>query len=287
MLVTTYNEVQDFLAKTQQILEAQEAMNNLILGISMRLRAQPDAYPTPPFLATVEDHEELVIAACMTPPYRLILYSHHPEKQTTALKLLADYLHTQQITLPGCIGPSQVAEDFACIWQEQTGHAHHIATNERIYELTTVTQPATTTGRLRQATKQDYELILQWMLAFFAEAHLNEPVSEIKRTVPSRLERGDFFVWETAAGEIVCMAAKSREMSTVVNIGPVYTPPAERGKGYGTNCVAALSQHLLDSGWRACSLFTDLANPTSNSIYQKIGYRPLADMNDIIFTEVQ
>ena len=74
-----------------------------------------------------------------------------------------------------------------------------------------------------------------------------------------------------------------------VNIGIVvslvYTPPAQRNRGYASAAVAALSQQLLDAGWEFCSLFTDLANPTSNSIYQKVGYRPIADVVDIDFED--
>ena len=68
-----------------------------------------------------------------------------------------------------------------------------------------------------------------------------------------------------------------------VTLGPVYTPPPARGKGYATNCTAAVSQLLLDAGWAYCALFTDLDNPTSNSIYQKIGYRPVCDYADYHF----
>jgi uncharacterized protein len=69
----------------------------------------------------------------------------------------------------------------------------------------------------------------------------------------------------------------------VMSISLVYTPPPYRGRGYASNCVAALSQHLLDEGWKKCSLVTDLANPVSNSIYQKIGYRPVCDFTEYLF----
>ncbi|OZU86959.1 GNAT family N-acetyltransferase, partial [Virgibacillus indicus] len=43
-------------------------------------------------------------------------------------------------------------------------------------------------------------------------------------------------------------------------------------KGYATSTVAHLSQKILDEGFQFCSLYTDSTNPTSNSIYKKIGY---------------
>jgi predicted GNAT family acetyltransferase len=66
-------------------------------------------------------------------------------------------------------------------------------------------------------------------------------------------------------------------------ISLVYTPPDLRQRGYATACVASLSQMLLDEGWQFCTLFTDLANPTSNSIYRKIGYKPVGDFHDYLF----
>ena len=67
---------------------------------------------------------------------------------------------------------------------------------------------------------------------------------------------------------------------------PVYTPPEHRGTGYGSAVTAAVSQHALDAGARDVILFTDLANPTSNSIYQKIGYRPVYDSTELEFTRL-
>ena len=88
-------------------------------------------------------------------------------------------------------------------------------------------------------------------------------------------------VWDN--GQPVAMAAKVRPTRNGMTISLVYTPPEQRRHGYATACVAALSQQLLDEGWQFCTLFTDLANPTSNSIYQKIGYQPVADFNDYLF----
>ncbi|GHO88356.1 GNAT family N-acetyltransferase [Dictyobacter formicarum] len=283
MQITIHTHAQDFLAQTQDVLLQNEAANNLMLGISMRLQAQPDYYGSIPFLATVTDEHGLLVAACMTPPNRLILYSQRPEKHQAALDTLVEYLQNHQVVFPGCIGPVKVAEDFARSWQTATGQSYRIAVRERVFELTEVLQPPITTGRLRQATQGDRELLLKWMLAFAKEAHLDQPADDITRSLPIRLANGDFFFWETPASRIVSMAAKGRAMRTVINIGPVYTPPEARGKGYASSCVSALSQRLLDNGWRACSLFTDLSNPTSNSIYQKIGYRPLEDVYDIAF----
>ena len=89
------------------------------------------------------------------------------------------------------------------------------------------------------------------------------------------------FLWDI--GQPVSLAARSRHTTHGINVGPVYTPPAFRRRGYAGACVAALSQQMLDAGWEFCTLFTDLANPTSNSVYQKIGYRPVCDFDEYVF----
>jgi predicted GNAT family acetyltransferase len=282
MLVTRYATAQDFLAQTQDALLTREATNSLILGISFRLKSHPDQILTEPFLATVTDKQELMLAVCMTPPHHLILYSHRPQNQQLALEELIKYIRIHQIQVPGCIGPVQVTADFSHLWQTETGQTYRIATQERLFELTQVTQPSIAAGKLRQANQDDHDLLLAWLQAFFDEA-LPESPEDASLTLSQRLNNGDMFVWEVASGQIVSMAAKNRPIINVISIGPVYTPPAERGKGYASNCVAALSQLMLDSGWKTCSLFTNLANPTSNSIYQKIGYHPLEDFNEIVF----
>ena len=70
---------------------------------------------------------------------------------------------------------------------------------------------------------------------------------------------------------------------TGIRIGPVYTPPEHRRRGYATTLVADLSAWLLEQGHRACFLYTDLANPTSNRIYVEIGYERVCDAMEFIF----
>jgi predicted GNAT family acetyltransferase len=93
--------------------------------------------------------------------------------------------------------------------------------------------------------------------------------------VQVRITDQTFFLWEDS--KPVALAGITRPTPEGMGVGPVYTPPERRGRGYATSLVAQISQQLLASGRQFCTLFTDLANPTSNSIYQKIGYRPVGD----------
>ena len=100
----------------------------------------------------------------------------------------------------------------------------------------------------------------------------------------THIGNGEVYLWVLPDGSIVSLLATTRPVSRVISIASVYTPPERRGHGYASRSVAALSQHLLDSGWQRCSLFTDLSNPTSNTIYQQVGYRPVHDFHEYDFS---
>ena len=96
------------------------------------------------------------------------------------------------------------------------------------------------------------------------------------------IAEGSLFLWEDR--DPVSMAAGMAETPNGIRVGYVYTPPEARRRGYASACVAALSQHYLDQGRRFCFLYTDLANPTSNAIYQRMGYYPVSDIDDYNFS---
>ncbi len=104
-----------------------------------------------------------------------------------------------------------------------------------------------------------------------------------EKLISLQTQTENLFVWED--GVIVSMAAKTRETDHGAVISMVYTPIEKRGRGYASNLVAALSERLFKQGYAFCALFTDLANPTSNAIYRKIGYYPVADMDQYLFSK--
>ena len=120
-------------------------------------------------------------------------------------------------------------------------------------------------------------MLLDWVTDFSVE--IGEIVIDDPEVVVSRgLQRQSIPLWED--GVPVSWASGSQSLPEAARIGPVYTPPEYRRKGYATACVAALSQKLLDQGCKRCFLFTDIANPTSNHVYQQIGYQPICDWHD-------
>ena len=158
---------------------------------------------------------------------------------------------------------------------------------ERIYQLERVTPVQNVPGTYRPMTAADQELYIEWKMALFAEA-FGEPLprERAERHVQLRLETpasaGGLRFW-CVDGQPVSMAGYKGPTPRGIRIDPVYTPPEFRGCGYASAVTAALSQELLDSGRSFVFLFTDLANPTSNHIYQTIGYQPVCDVDEYQF----
>ncbi len=281
MLLTTYDDARDFVQRTRATLEKNEVANSLILGITRGL--ENALVDRARYLATVEDDEHaLLVAACMTPPHNIVLFSNNSGRDAEALALLALNLQDTNWSVPGVIGVGQVVHNFAQIWSRRSGQSYKEGMRQRIFELSQVILPERVEGTLRVATENELELIIEWAVAFNQEALHKSDSLDTRQEAESRVRRRMMYVWELSDGQIMAMAGKTRPTSQVISISLVYTPPAYRGRGYASNCVAALSQHLLDEGWKKCSLVTDLANPTSNSIYQKVGYRPVCDF--IVYT---
>jgi predicted GNAT family acetyltransferase len=157
-----------------------------------------------------------------------------------------------------------------------------------VFELTQVADVPHPDGGTRTVEREDRDLALGWIEAFSVEALRHQPLDRdrLRHTVDARLGREDagLWLWEVD-GTPVSLAGFSGPTTTGIRVGPVYTPPEHRGRGYATALVADLSRELLGRGYRACFLFTDLLNPTSNAIYERIGYRRVADAYEVQFGE--
>ncbi len=127
-------------------------------------------------------------------------------------------------------------------------------------------------GEMRLAADADWSLLIDWSLAFAADCGLPGTREEIERSVDFVLRRQSRYLW-TDAGEPVSMAGTAGATPHGIRIGSVYTPPHHRGRGCATALVATLTQSMFAAGRRFCFLYTDAANPTSNAIYERIGYR--------------
>ncbi len=207
------------------------------------------------------------------------------------LEELAEIVQVEHPDLPGVLAPPTVAQDFAEAWTRRTGQTWRLAVRERIHELESVRPLTLPPGRLRVATTADRATVVPWLAGmhldiFGAEVPFDPEAVANRRLAPPETPGDPFtslYFWVDDSGEPRAMAGAQATTATGVRIGAVYTPPSFRRGGYGTAAVATLSQRMLDLGRRACHLFTDLGNPTSNHIYQEIGYEPVADVDEIRF----
>lgn len=274
-----YVRAGEFLAVAGAYLQAREAEHNLLLGIAGTLRDEPGTYDEPPPLfATVTQGERVVAAAVRTPPRNLVLSEID---EAAAVEVLADGLAGEE--LPGVVGPPEAVRQFAERWTGRTGEGWQVQIEERIFRLRRVIPPRPTPGAMRPAQVADRDLMVEWIVAFEREALPDSDAARVAESVDDSLAGVGhrIFLWEDA--EPVSLVGTGGATPNGIRIGPVYTPPRFRGRGYASALTATVSLAMLDEGRRFCFLYTDLANPTSNRIYAAIGYEPVTDASMVGF----
>lgn len=269
-----------FLVAASPLLLADEARHNLIFGICATLDETPDAYPSAR-LWTVEEDGDTLAAALMTPPFNLVVAQ---PRTGAALSFLAEELHRRGVELPGVTGAVPEVEQFASDWEELTGVRRRARMRQGIYAARAARQPEGVPGCMRTALREDRRFLLDWWRAFEAESLPHDaPHVDTEANVDRRLasDANGIMLWED--GDPVSLAAFGGRTPHGVRIGPVYTPPEFRRRGYASALVAQLTQDLLDGGRDLCFLYTDLANPGANRLYRDIGYELVADSVDYAF----
>ena len=281
MDVETSTAAGELLETAGPLLLADEPRHNLALGILSVVRDHPDVYPELRGWV-VRDGMRVVGVALRTPPMNLVLARPLDGRAVDVLVGAIDD------DVPGVVGAVPEVDAFSTAWRAKHAIAVTPRFEQRIYALRAVEPPRGVRGELRLAGPADRDLALAWMLAFSEEA-LHEghgDAERLARSVDARLEGSEtsgIALWERA-GRPVSLAGYSGPTPNGIRIGPVYTPPEHRGRGYGSAVTAGVSQLQLDRGRRLCFLYTDLANPTSNVIYMRIGYEPVCDSRELCFS---
>lgn len=276
MEVETYDDAGRFRSVADSLLLEAEAVNNLILGVSGAAAEDPGAFED--FMAwVVIDQGEPVAAAARTPPHNLILAIARSDE---AVRLLADEVGD----LPGVIGCVPGVDRFVEARPEEAQRTM----SQGIFQLDAVVMPPAVEGVSRPARLAELDELVEMRLAFEEEAigRVDDPAMS-RRATERRVEEQSprFGLWvHEVEGRLVTISGHSGATPNGIRIGPVYTPPAHRGRGYASSLVATESQWLLDHGHNYCFLYTDLANPTSNSIYQRIGYHQIAQSAEYSFS---
>jgi predicted GNAT family acetyltransferase len=218
----------------------------------------------------------VVGCALRTPPRKLVVTRMPP----SAVAALVVDVATCYDELSAVVGPPTAAREFARHWAERQGCATREGMAQRIYVLTRVIDPARSpAGTLRLAEANDTGLVTSWFECFRRELAIDLPGA--RDDMAARIAAGDIALWYDEMPR--ALAGVAGRSPNAVRVGPVYTPPEWRGRGYASAVVAAWSRRQLEQGARYCTLYTDLSNPTSNAIYQRIGYEPLCDAIDMVF----
>lgn len=255
----------EFLERARATLMRDEAGNSLLIGIAESL---PPFEPGP-LLAIVENAEGEVLAVAMRTAPRKLLVSDGPP---AAIEALGEAMRAHVPSLPGVTGPAAAAEAFTRVFCRDASAACTL--QMRLHRLDAVTDVPRPSGHVRIATPSDAELLGPWAQRFVDESGSDEtrPGAEI---LAPYLANGTLYLWEDGVPK--SMAGWSRGTAHGASVSMVFTPARHRGQGCATALVAELSRTILARGKRFCVLFTNLANPTANAIYARIGYRPLCD----------
>lgn len=281
MRATRVVDADTLLARAGPFLAAHEAEHNLALGLLGRLRLEPRLYGFDPTFVVAEEAGSVVGCLLRTPPHGVVLSRFESPE---AVDAVAEAVLDMHPGLPGAVGPTDVVERFAETWSAKTGAGAHIAIRQRVHATAAVREVPHTPGRMRKAGPDDMLTVLAWLTEFADEAlgeavHLEDAEATYRRREAD--PDGAWLLWDD--GGPVSLAAYGTPTPTGIRVGPVYTPPEHRGRGYATSLVAELTAERLATGLAFCFLFTDLANPTSNAIYARIGYEPVADWDQWAF----
>jgi predicted GNAT family acetyltransferase len=273
-----FDSVEAFLDVAGPFLEAREPEHLLTLGIVGGAHAPGERAEFGALVSAIAAGR-VVATAVWTPPWNVIL-SEIDDPQ--AIEALADALAGDDLV--GVHAPEEHAEAFARAWCDRTGATYRSGMRQRGYALEIVAPAAGVPGHLRLAREDDRAVMTEWMTGFDTEAMGSEAGRrDMKAFIDELLGSPNRtgYIWEDRVPVSMCQVTGATPNG--IRIGAVYTPPEYRRRGYASALVAAVSQAELDRGRRWCFLFTDLANPTSNRIYQAIGYRPIRDVLMIRF----
>jgi predicted GNAT family acetyltransferase len=279
--VRLHRDVAEFTALTRPLLEADPIRHTIALTVLALLPRVPEGDEGPPVLLSVHRDGVLAAAAVRTPPRDLIVSGLPADCASAAVEVLAPrYPH-----LPGAVGPRSEAEAFAQCWSACTGASVHERMALRTFALHRLTPPERVPGAARPAGPGDVERLGQWRADFADEATggLRGHGTALQQAKRSLAAGTAALLWEVG-GQPVAWASASAPVAGMSRIGPVYTMPQYRGHGYGSAVTAAAADWAQQAGAKHVVLSTDLANPVSNAIYPRIGFRPMHDAVEIAFT---
>jgi RimJ/RimL family protein N-acetyltransferase len=284
----TTGSVAEFLTAAGEYLRRERARNTVPLTVAEQLRVNPARYAAAGTDGTGPAHRPLFGwwtgnggapsgAFLHTPPFPLLLTAVPADAAAGLATVLAGR------PLSGVNAYPEAAQRFAAAWRDAAGCVVTPVRRMRLYRLGELTWPdPAPDGQPRVAADADAPLLDGWFTAFAREVR-DQGEEDHAADVRDKLGYGGISFWQ-AGGRLVSMAAVTRQVAGMIRIGPVYTPPEFRGRGYASAVTAALSLRAREAGAAEVLLYTDLDNPVSNSVYQRIGYRGVEDRVVLAFS---
>ncbi|MEU8127866.1 GNAT family N-acetyltransferase [Micromonospora sp. NPDC049049] len=282
----------EFLTVAGDYLGADPVVSTVVTTIAHRLlsqRAEGIPQPDRNWWLVVSDDSGAVVGAGMRsapyapyPPFLLPM----PDEAAVAL---AHALHERGEEVLAVNGALPAVDLCAAALAQLGGGEVRVNQHTRLHQLGELTPPPPVPGSLVPATVDDAGLVTEWLAAFVGDAdeQAGRPRGASTHEAPDhaevlhRIHAGRLWLWLDETGEPVHLTGANPPSFGVARLGPVYTPPAHRGRGWASNAVAEVSRRIQAQGTQVC-LFTDQANPTSNKIYATLGYRPVVDMANLV-----
>ncbi len=275
MTWTLTPDLENYLATAGDFLRSDPVRNTIPLTVAQTLRIRgPRAFGeiAPLFGWWRGPDGEITAALLHTPPYPVLL-TGLPEGSAGPL---TELLVARGRQVRGVNSDEHNATAFAAVWSGLTGAGAEEFLRTRLYWLGQLQPPEPPPpGAARLATAADRDLLRRW-LAAFSEEIADDVGRGGDELIDDRLSHGGLTLW-VSDGTAVSLAGINRQVAGTVRVGPVYTPPEYRRLGYGAAVTAAVSRAALDAGAENVVLFTDLANPTSNALYRRIGFGPVEE----------
>lgn len=264
--VRVTSDLAAFDAAVATFLERDPVRNTVLLTVLDMLRAGGGYDDAAPWFAWASADGTAVGAALRTPPYKVALSGMPAE----AARALGEHLSSHE--LPGGFGDQSTVADFAA----GAGRSHTVRIHEIQYVQSAVTAPAPVAGTARAYNVADADRYVRWEAGFAAEAGVMRSADPLA-SLQHRIDAGGGLWFWMVDDQAVAMCGRTGAVAGVPRIGPVWTPPEHRRRGYAAAITASVCQGAFDAGARACTLFADAANRTSNGIYERIGFRPVAE----------
>ena len=276
------NNKNDFADDTLDILSENEVQNSIMIKIATGFKNGENKDDW--FCATVkDDNGGVLLSACCTPPYNIVMYETKNKHDGEAINMLARELFNAGYNPPGILSEKVTAEMFAESYAKVSGKNKKVHMTMNVMQLFEVLKIDYAPGFMREIVDGDIYYIPYWEMSFYGECNVElwTKLSDTIERFQNRLGKNKHYIWfdKTPVSQAVFVG----ENLSGAKISEVYTPPFYRNKGYCTSLMAQLSQNLLDRGYKYCCLFADADYPVSNKVYQKIGFRDVCLYQEMKF----